>query len=111
MGGPGSGNRHHWWRSGKKTVVERCRVLDANRWMRDGILKGGVRQTGSCCWYRDGAQKEQNASIGFEVRVGDDGVGRAVAALLQRERYSVTPPSDLLATTGRDPVPSAARTT
>jgi hypothetical protein len=33
--------------SSKKTVVEHCRFLDASRWMREGILKGGVWQSGS----------------------------------------------------------------
>jgi hypothetical protein len=72
VGGPGSGNRyHHWWRASKKTVVEDCRFLDANRWMRDGILKGGVYLSGSCCWYRDAGQKEQVAALGFEVNTLD----------------------------------------
>jgi hypothetical protein len=63
----GSGNRDQWWRGNKKRVVEHCRVLDANHWMRDGILKGGVCQTGSCCWYRDAGCKEQFAAVSFEV--------------------------------------------
>jgi hypothetical protein len=71
MGRPGSGNHYHWWRSRKKTVVERCRVLDANRWMREGILKGGVWQSGSWCWYRDASRKEKTAAIGYEVNTLD----------------------------------------
>jgi hypothetical protein len=34
MGGPGSGNRRHWWRPAKKTVVEDCFVLDPVRLAR-----------------------------------------------------------------------------
>lgn len=47
MGGSGSGNFYQWWRSGKKTVVEDCRQLDTNRWMREGILKADSWQAGS----------------------------------------------------------------
>jgi hypothetical protein len=55
MGGPGSGNHYHWWRSAKKTVVEECLRIDADRWTREGILKAGVHQTGSWVWtYGDG---------------------------------------------------------
>jgi hypothetical protein len=50
MGGSGSGNHYHWWRSDKKTVVEDCLALDANRWMREGILKAGVRTMGTWNW-------------------------------------------------------------
>lgn len=55
MGGPGSGNRFHTGRNGKKNTVEDCLSLDANRWMREGVLKAGVRQAGSWRWaYRAG---------------------------------------------------------
>jgi hypothetical protein len=37
-------------RSSKKTVVEDCRSLDANRWMREGILKSGVHHVGAWAW-------------------------------------------------------------
>src|SRR4051812_44821645 len=47
MGGPGSGNHYHWWRKGKKSVVERCGSIDARRWGSKGILKVGIRQAGS----------------------------------------------------------------
>ncbi len=67
MGGPGSGSHYHWWRSGKKAVVEDCRHLDANRWMRAGILKAGVWHGGRCIWYRDGERKEEAASMDYEV--------------------------------------------
>ncbi len=48
MGGLGSGNRDHRWR--KKTVVEDCLEIDANRWMREGILRADVHRTGSWRW-------------------------------------------------------------
>jgi hypothetical protein len=67
MGGLGSGNRYHWWRSSKKIVVEHCRHLDANRWMREGILSGGICQTGTWAWFRDEACKVETSSIGYEV--------------------------------------------
>jgi hypothetical protein len=67
MGGPGSGSHYHWWRSSKKTTVEDCRSLDAIRWMREGILKAGVRHYGSWAWYRDAARTERTSAIGYEV--------------------------------------------
>jgi hypothetical protein len=67
MGGPGSGNYFHWWRSSKKTPVEECRSLDANRWTREGILKAGVHHSGLRCWFRDAQRTERTSSIGYEV--------------------------------------------
>jgi hypothetical protein len=73
MGGPGSGNHYHWWRPGKKTVVEDCRSLDANRWMREGILKAGVWNSGRWCWYRDAQCREVVSSIEYEVDTTESG--------------------------------------
>jgi hypothetical protein len=68
MGGLGSGNHYHWWRPGKKTVVEDCLSLDANRWTREGILKAGVYRSGWWRWvYRSGRE----CSIGYKVRTFD----------------------------------------
>jgi hypothetical protein len=68
MGGSGSGNHDHWWRSDKRTVVEDCQSLDANRWAREGLLKAGVHRSGSWRWVcRSG--RENN--IGYEVRTLD----------------------------------------
>jgi hypothetical protein len=67
MGGRGSGSYYHWWRGSKKTVVEDCRNLDANRWMREGILKADVWHKGSWAWFRDAARTEKTSSIGYEV--------------------------------------------
>src|SRR5262245_48017606 len=64
MGGPGSGNHDHWWRAGKKTTVEECEALDANRWMREGILKPGVHLTGGWRWVYHGGREN---SISYEV--------------------------------------------
>ena len=47
MGGPGSGNRG---RCNKKEVVEDCLSIDANRWMREGILKADVHHYGTWRW-------------------------------------------------------------
>jgi hypothetical protein len=68
MGGRGSGNHFHWWRSSKKTTVEACLSLDANRWTREGILRAGVHLAGSWRWvYHSG----QECSIGYEVLARD----------------------------------------
>jgi hypothetical protein len=64
MGGPGSGN---WHRYPKKTAVENCRSLDANRWMREGILKASVWHSGKWCWFRDASRTEWTSAIGYEV--------------------------------------------
>jgi hypothetical protein len=50
MGGPGSGNHNHWGRHPKKETVEDSLCLDANRWMREGVLKAGARSAGSQRW-------------------------------------------------------------
>jgi hypothetical protein len=64
MGGSGSGNFYHWWRHGKKTTVEDCKSIDANRWMREGILKSGVRSIGGWRWvYHSGKEN----SISYDV--------------------------------------------
>jgi hypothetical protein len=67
MGGPGSGDHYHWWRGAKKEVVEDCRSLDANRWMREGILTAGIRRTGGWNRYRDASREQVESSIGYEV--------------------------------------------
>jgi hypothetical protein len=68
VGGSGSGNHYHWWRPGKKTVVEDCLSIDANRWMREGILRASVHLTGGWNWtYRSGGK----CSISYEVRTLD----------------------------------------
>jgi hypothetical protein len=66
MGGPGSGNRYHSWRPDKKTVVEDCRQLDANRWMREEILAADAHNSGAWNWYR-GNTREVASSISYEV--------------------------------------------
>jgi hypothetical protein len=65
MGGSGSGSHYHWWRRGKKTVVEDCLSLDANRWTREGILRAGVHLSGGWQWEYAGGHK---CSIGYELR-------------------------------------------
>jgi hypothetical protein len=50
VGGSGSGNHYHWWRGSKKTTVEDCLSLDADRWMREGILKARLERWGSWRW-------------------------------------------------------------
>ena len=68
MGGPGSGCNYHWWRSSKKTVVEDCLSLDANGWMREGMLRASVLATGSWRWtYRSG----KSFSVGYTMDTTD----------------------------------------
>jgi len=56
MGGFGSGSNSHSWRPRKKGTVEDCDALDANGWMREGILKAGAHLVGSWQWtFRDRA--------------------------------------------------------
>jgi hypothetical protein len=81
MGGMGSGNWYRW--QGRKTTVEECWTLDANRWMREGILGAEVQRSGSRTW-RDSVTKEARASIGYEVRTDRDGTGWL------RLRYTLT---------------------
>jgi hypothetical protein len=54
MGGRGSGCHKHYWRPRKKAVVESCRIIDANHWSREGILKHGVWLSGSMTWTSHG---------------------------------------------------------
>jgi hypothetical protein len=72
MGGPGSGNHYHWWRSSKKDLVEDCRQLDANRWMREGILREGARLSGRWCWFRDASRTVETSSLCYEVDTLDE---------------------------------------
>src|SRR5262245_29271817 len=67
MGGPGSGNHYHWWRGGKKTTVEECLSIDANRWTREGIFRAGAGHTGRWLWKYAGGRE---CSIGYEVLTG-----------------------------------------
>jgi hypothetical protein len=70
MGGVGSGNRFHRRWPGKKTVVESCLSIDANRWTRDGLLKAGVHLIGSCRWtYRN----DSGFTLECEVDTRDPG--------------------------------------
>jgi hypothetical protein len=71
MGGSGSGSHYHWWRGSKKQTVQDCRTLDANRWMREGILKDGIQDSGRWCWYRNATLQEIVSRIGYEVNTTD----------------------------------------
>ena len=68
MGGLGSGNRHHWWRPRKKTVVQDCLLLDVNRWRRADILKPGVHLAGSCLCV---SRTARHGSVNYEVLTED----------------------------------------
>jgi hypothetical protein len=68
MGGPGSGNRYHWHRPTKKTTVEDGLSIDANRWMHEGILRAGVRRSGTWTWTYP---RRGKFSVNYEVSTLD----------------------------------------
>jgi hypothetical protein len=68
MGGLGSGNYDHSWRSRKRTVVEDCIRLDANYLTRKGILKANVHHTGDCRWVYEGGG---SFSVRYDVNTLD----------------------------------------
>jgi hypothetical protein len=68
MGGPGSGNHDHGWRSGKKTVVEDCLQLKTSDFTRGRILTAGVSRPGTLRWvYRSGGE----FAVNYEVNTLD----------------------------------------
>jgi hypothetical protein len=79
MGGCGSGR---WAVHGRKDTVEDCRALDANRWMREGILRQDIVRSGMWRWLHAGTG-ERTASIGYQVDTTDE------AAPWVRLHYSV----------------------
>ena len=46
--------RSNWLRPPHRQFVEDCLTIDANHWMREGILKLGDRRGGSRGWLRQG---------------------------------------------------------
>lgn len=64
MGGLGSG------KSGWRHTVEGCLTLDANLWMRKGVLAPGRLSSGSWMW-SNSYTEEKIASIGYEVNTLD----------------------------------------
>ena len=69
MGGYGSG-RHR----GAKSTVEGCHWIDANRWMREGILAADSRRRGRWVW-SDPDTGEEHSSIVYDVSTSGDGTG------------------------------------
>jgi len=67
MGEYGSGR---WHGHTKKDIVEDCRVLDVNRWTREGILREGIHHFGGWKW-RNASTGEETSSIGYEVNTTD----------------------------------------
>src|SRR5918994_916097 len=67
MGGYGSSR---WRGHMKKDIVEDCRVLDVNRWTREGILRDRVHHFGGGKWC-DAATGEETSSIGYEGNTTD----------------------------------------
>ena len=67
MGGYGSGRWHGYT---KKDIVEDCRMLDVNRWTREGILRERVRHFGGWRWC-NAATGEETSSIGYEINTRD----------------------------------------
>jgi hypothetical protein len=68
MGGRGSGSFFQWWRREKKAVVEHCLSIDANLWMREGILRAGVRLAGTKGLI---SGRAQFCTVGYEVDLRD----------------------------------------
>jgi len=81
LGGYGSSR---WGWHTKKTTVEECRILEAARWQREGIIGPGRMWAGGWQW-TDAHTGEKKASIGVEVLTGANW-GRV------RLHYRVTPP-------------------
>jgi hypothetical protein len=67
MGGYGSGR---WRGHTKNGIVEDCRVLEVNRWTREGILRAEVHHFGGWKWCNT-ATGEETSSIGYEVNTTD----------------------------------------
>ena len=67
MGGFGSGRRESY-RSHK--TVESCLVLDAGRWMREGILRQGASRAGAWQWSR-ATTREVFSSIQYQADTTD----------------------------------------
>jgi len=63
MGGYGSSR---WGSHSKATTVEECRLIEAARWVREGIIAPDTRRWGSWIW-TNSYSGEQTASIGYEV--------------------------------------------
>src|SRR5262245_41130282 len=103
MGGPGSGNHYHWWRSAKKTTVEECEALDTNRWVREGILKAGVHLWGGWHWvYNSGREN----SITYTVNTLDQArpfvrLSYTLTHSTTREKESLDYPVELTTTRPR----------
>ena len=81
MGGYGSSR---WGWHTKKTTVEECRILEAARWQREGIIGPDRMWAGGWQW-TDAHTGEKKASIGVEVLTGATW-GQV------RLHYRVTPP-------------------
>jgi len=64
MGGFGSGRWGYGGKGDARTLVEDCRNLDVNRFVREGIIRPGSRSMGTWEWSRHG---ERVASIGYEA--------------------------------------------
>jgi hypothetical protein len=69
MGGCGSGC---WARRDKRETVEDCLILDANRWMREGLLRQGLVRSGVRIW-SNAHTGERIAAITFQVDTRDEG--------------------------------------
>jgi hypothetical protein len=68
MGGYGSGR---WGWHSKADTVDDCRILDACRWSREGILRARTWNSGTWGWY-DENPAEPTASLNYEADTRDD---------------------------------------
>jgi hypothetical protein len=69
VGGFGSGR----WPTGKrKRTVEECFSLDADFWMREGLLQRDTDLPGVWHWFQDDDPARERGAVGFHVRTESD---------------------------------------
>jgi hypothetical protein len=69
MGGFGSGRRPT---GARKRTVEECLWLDADLWMREGILQRDTDHPGRLVWILDDDPSQERGAVGFHVRTEAD---------------------------------------
>jgi hypothetical protein len=74
--------------SDTKPTVERCHSIAATQWAHAGVIRPGVRWSGTVTW-RNSVTDEVLSAIGVEASAGHDGTGSV------RLRYTLTGPDGL----------------
>jgi hypothetical protein len=70
VGGYGSGRWGYGGKADAKGLVEDCRTLDINEFVREGIVRPGARFLGVWSWRSP--EGEVRAPIGLDARTGDE---------------------------------------